>query len=275
MSTAAKQQTPKEEVTIIKAVLHLNMQYHQINVQEIARDPEKLKRYNDILNEVRPFCISVINLSQGNLDALGIFSSQAYFRGESEVYELLASLQTKEFNPKQRKKREFPYVALKWEREIIRIFERIIRQSFERVIENLPEGHPFIDQFDEFVNKQIGQEKAPHLIMAMICQDRNYLCKIYDPILAIGKDNMTAQEDQLLRIVASVIDPAVSMPSMTSLLKHLTQMLTEKHKEDFITTVPYVKFREEDKELKLYKPKEAGEEDKTVQFFNKLEKRHA
>lgn len=104
MSTSAKQQTHLEEVKIIKSVLMLQMQQDGISIQEIFGSKQKLDRFNKILDDVKPFCLSVINLSQGNLDALGIFSSQAQFRGVSEVYELLSSFQTKEFNPKQRSK---------------------------------------------------------------------------------------------------------------------------------------------------------------------------
>lgn len=160
----------------------------------------------------------------------------------SEVYELLSSFQTKEFNPKQRGKKELKYVALKWERELIRIFERITRKCFERVIESLDDRHPFKREFETFMTRMVSEEKIPYYFGMMVINDRSFIEKIYDPIKKIGKKDMSFTQETLLRTIASIIDPGVTMPSMRELLRHLTKMLSKsKTLEDFTALIPYVK----------------------------------
>lgn len=134
------------------------------------------------------------------------------------------------------------YVALKWERELIRIFERITRKCFERVIESLEDRHPFRREFETFMTRMVSEEKIPYYFGMMVVNDRTFIEKIYDPILKIGKKDITFTQENLLRTIASIIDPGVTMPSMRELLRHLTKMLSKSHTiDDFRALIPYIK----------------------------------
>lgn len=75
-----------------------------------------------------PTCREIIKLSQGNIDALAEFCGDTSFGNKYIVYELLASLHTKEL--KSEKGKSSKILATRWNRDFCRIFEQIMKKSF-------------------------------------------------------------------------------------------------------------------------------------------------
>jgi len=60
------------------------------------------------------------------LDSLAAFSGELTFNNEFGVYELVASLETKELHQKDLSKRRKDYYSNRWEQDMIRVFRRIM-----------------------------------------------------------------------------------------------------------------------------------------------------
>ena len=140
---ATTKQTFKDEQKLIQAVVKsLICQSTGMTAQDLTI-PSMESQCKAKAQWVMDPCRQVIKLSQGNLDALAAFCGELTFESKVGVYEVLASYETKELSPKNLSPAEMVLYSKKWERDVIRLFERTINESFKQLIQNLDEDDDF------------------------------------------------------------------------------------------------------------------------------------